>query len=240
MNNFTEKVLEVIKHEKPESKWKFKLKNYAIWLAGSLFILFGSLSTAVVIYMIANNDWAVSSQIATNKWQFILLAVPIYWVATIIILLLVAYYNFRHTSVGYRYKILTIIMSSIVASIIFGGLFYYLGLGHIIDKTFAERIPIYERFASPRRAMWVNPDDGRLAGKVIFIRSSNFDLIDFYNKRWLVEPIMTDEFLQEGQIIKIIGQKIDDDRFRAERILPFDIRGQFPGLFGSMGMHRSF
>lgn len=242
MNNLTEKVLEVIKNQKPESKWKFKIKNYSIWLIGLLFILFGSLSTAVVIYMIANNDWGISSQITPNKWQFILQSMPIYWMLTIILVVFVAYYNFRHTDTGYRYKLLTIVMASVIASIVFGAMFYYMGLGHVIDRTFAERIPIYERFASPRRAVWISPEEGRLAGKIIFIRSSNFDLVDFHNQRWLIEPVVISEFLKEGETIRMIGQKIDNNRFRADKIMPFDMHGRFPGSFGPgfMFMQQSF
>lgn len=238
MNSLTDKVLAVIKNEKPESKWKFKIKNYFIWLAGLLFVLCGSLSVAVVIYMVANNDWSVSNQITQNKWQFVLQSMPIYWLLTIMLVVFIAYYNFRHTDTGYRYKLLTIIMASVMTSIVFGGMFYYMGLGHVIDRTFAERLPIYERFASPRRAVWINPEDGRLAGKIIFIRSADFDLVDFHNQRWLIEPVIINEFLQEGEVIRIIGQKIDNNRFRADRIMPFDMHGKFPNSFGPIFMHQ--
>lgn len=240
MNNLTEKVFAIIKNTKPESKWKFKLKDQVIWLAGFLFVLIGSLAAAVVMYMIANNDWSLSSQIAPSKWQFMLQSLPIYWLLTIILLIFIAYYNFRHTSVGYRYQLLAIVLASVLASIIFGGLFYYLGFGHIIDHTFAERIPIYERFASPRRAMWISPENGRLAGKVMVIRSADFDLIDFHNNLWLIEPVMAGEFLKEGEIVRMIGQKIGDGQFRADRIMPFDMRGKFPEILGPGFMHRPF
>lgn len=231
MDNLADKVLNAIKDQKPESKWKFKIKNISVLIVGLLSVLIGSLSTAVVIYMIANNDWSLSSQITDNKIQFIFQTMPIYWLVVITILVFIAYYNFRHTSTGYRYKLFTIVFGSIIVSIVLGSIFYYIGLGQIIDKTFSENIPVYERFASPRRMMWVRPDDGRLAGRIVVVRGNDFDLVDFHNNYWLVETVFINESLLNGETVRMIGKKTGENKFQAERVMPFDMRGKFPGPF---------
>ena len=225
MENITEKVLGAIKDKKPRSKWEFKIKNYSIWASGVLAVLVGSMATAVVIYMIANNDWNIRHQININPLELVFMSMPFYWILTIIILVVVAYYNFRHTSTGYRYKLMTIVMGSVLVSIILGVLFYGIGLGHIIDKTFAERLPIYEKFASPRRSMWISPEDGRIAGKITFIESSYFKIIDFDNNNWIVEPVLGD--IKVFDVVRVIGEKTGEGNFRAKIIMPFDVRGQF-------------
>lgn len=228
MDNITNKVLNAIKGEKPSAKWKFIVKDYVIWAAGILSIIVGALSTAVTIYMITNNDWSLHTQISGSLWKFVLITMPYFWVLTIVLLIALAYYNFKHTKHGYHYKLLTIVMGSILVSIFLGLIFYSVGLGQIIDNAFVERIPIYEKFGSPRRMIWNQSENGRLAGKIIVVRAHDFDLIDLKKHNWTVDTsgdMMSSYLPMKGEMIKIIGVKIDEAHFRAENMFPFDVRG---------------
>ena len=240
MTNLSNKVLETIKHLKPKSKWRFLLQNYMIWIVGFLAIIVSSLSTAVIIYMLSNNDWDISNQIIPNKPLFILQTMPIFWIMALIFLISLAYINFRHTNTGYRYKLISIIVSCVVVSSIVGTAFFVLGFGHAIDRDFSERMPIYERFGSPRRMMWVDPIAGRLGGKVIRVDKNNFDLIDFNNKYWLVDSSSITDVMKKDDIIRIIGKQMEEDKFKANQILLFDRNGQFPGSQMPGFMHNSF
>jgi hypothetical protein len=232
MENITNKVLSAIKNKKPSSKWRFKLKDYTIWTTGILVVLVGSLATAVIIYMIANNDFGVRDQIGISFLELILMSMPLYWILVTMLLVVVAYYNFRHTSTGYRYKLMTIALGTVLTSIILGSVFYCVGLGQVIDKTFSERVPIYDRFGNPRKMLWVNPEEGRLAGKVIFVGSDDFKMVDFHGDDWVVEPILIN--LKEFDVISIFGEKTDHNHFRAKKIMPFDAHGKLKGLRGDM------
>jgi hypothetical protein len=232
MNNITEKVLDAIKGDKPEAKWKFRVHDYSLWLAGVASVIIGSLSMSVVIYMLANNDWDMGQQISGSALKFTLLTLPYVWVLVIGLLIILAYYNFRHTKHGYQYRLMTLVMGSILISIILGATFYLAGFGRVIDHTFATKVPIYERFANPRHMIWRQVDSGRLAGEVIAVRSGELDIIDFKKHDWVIN-IDDDTVLSvvpiPGGVIRIIGTKVHDGRFKADKIFPFDMSKGFIG-----------
>ena len=195
MDNIIDKVLKAIKDQKPQARWKFRLKDYALWLAGVLSVLIGSFSVSVAIYMLVNNDWLLGQQISGTFWAFIFATLPYFWLVAILFLTVLAYYNFRHTSEGYRYQLITLTLGSVLISLFLGAVFYYIGLGQMIDESLYKNIPSYERLASPRRAIWMDVAAGRLAGQVVAIRANDFDLVDFRHRLWGVELPLSSRFI---------------------------------------------
>lgn len=225
MENITDKIMEAIKDEKPKSKWKFTVHEWLMWSSVVLSVVVGSLAVSVILYMVFNNNWALGREISGSFIKFLFLTLPYLWILILVLLVLAAYYNLRHTKHGYKYQLLTLVMGTLLVSIVLGLVFYISGFGQIIDRNFSERLSIYERFASPHRMIWSQVDDGRLSGQVISVRSDRLNLLDVRQKDWVVE-LDDDTFLSvvpfEGGFIKVMGERIGNDQFKAYRILPFD------------------
>jgi hypothetical protein len=222
MKDITQKVLDVIKDQKPKSKLIFVVKEYYFWAMAILSIVIGALSTSVIIYMLINNNWNLYNQISGNFVSFLFATMPYFWIIVLVFLVFVSFYSFKKTKNGYHYKLVTVILGSILVSIILGVVFYFNGMGRIVDNTFAEKLSTYRQFASPQRKIWSQPEKGFLVGKIIEVENLNFILIDLKHQKWTVERHTSKYIPRQHEIVKIIGTKLDNNYFQAKRIILFD------------------
>lgn len=228
VSNISQETLDAIKekHIKPKPKWEFVLKEYLIWLFAGLSFLVGALAVAVIIHMVRSNDWDLYDRVSDNLLSFILATLPYAWLLLLAIFIALVYYNFKHTKNGYRFSFRLLVVSSFLASIFMGIFFYNIGLGWTIDRAFSAQLPFYERMMFHRRMIWDNPARGFLAGKIISdLGGGNFRLRDLDNKTWLIhEPNSSSsprKLFKEREMIKIIGETMDNSNFRAKQIRPW-------------------
>lgn len=225
--NLSQKVFEKIKEKKiqPKSKWKFLLKNYFIWTAGVFFVFIGALSFSVIIYMLNNNGWGEYKYINDNLLSFVFLSLPYFWILLLFIFVFMADFYLRNTKNGYRYKLPVIVSVTIFLSFLFGLLFNQIGVGQAIDDVLAKNAPLYEEVINPRVKMWHKPQSGIISGVVLSeVFEKDFELRDIENKNWviLIEDV-ENHFLskaKKGDFIRIIGDKISENIFKAQRIMP--------------------
>lgn len=213
------------KHITLKPRWTFLLKDYFIWIISVLSLAVGSLAFSVIIFLVKNNDWDVYEYINDSLLQFIILSLPYFWIAFLIIFVLVAHYNFKHTKKGYRFKLHTIVISSVLLSIFFGAILYNIGVGQAIDEVFANKVPYYEKFFQTRKMRWLGVENGFLAGKITDITDkTKFRVVDMSGHTWDIsvekDAIMPLVDIKADNHIRMIGEKISEDQFRAERILP--------------------
>lgn len=207
----------------PIPRWKLVMKNILMWVFGILALFVGSLAFAVILYMVSENEWGLYSENKSNPASFILTTLPYFWILLVIIFTLAARLYIRHTKKGYKFSVPLVAGGSIGASILLGSVFYFTGLGNIIDKTFEEQVPLYARYLSPHHRPWLHPEEGLLAGKIIEIEENEIIIIDIDDEEWdvvLVEDAEDDyEELELYMFIRMIGETVDDHVFEAEHIL---------------------
>lgn len=222
--DLSKEVLQKIKDLRPTPKWQFLLKDYTVWGFSVLLLIIGSLAFSVIIFLVANNDWVVYENINDSLLEFILLTLPYVWIALLGIFIIIADYNFKHTKRGYKYGLQTIVISSIVISIIFGSILYNFGVGQAIDRVFEQKIPFYPKMIFQKHKMWIQPEKGLVAGVIVEMDIENLELKDIQGNIWKVDikevklPPMFE--LEQGMQIKIAGEKLENDIFKALRILP--------------------
>lgn len=232
--DISQKVLDRIKDKKiePKAKWQFLLKDSIIWVLFGLSIFIGALATAAAIFNIKFSDWDIYDRAPGGRFSFLLEVMPYFWLVILILLVVVAYYNFKHTKKGYKYNFVGIILLSLVASLVLGGASYGLGLGEKMEYRATRHLPFYKGLEDRRMQMWKKDPEGLLAGKIIKVYEERFDLEDLKNKLWEVETenteIMPMVILQEGEMIRMIGKRQDGQIFVAERIMPWERPGM-PG-----------
>ncbi len=226
-NTLDKKIIKAIKEKKltPRPRWQFLLKNYLIWGGGVSSLLFGSLAFAMILFMLLNNDWRMYEHISGSLLKFIILTAPYFWLLFLLVFIMVAYFNLKHTKKGYRYSLLSIIIGSIALSMFLGGGLYVAGLGQKIDDILGKRAPFYERFINRRMGMWANPDRGLLTGVLIDKISDNeFVLLDMERKEWLIlmnkATFAPEMILATGTPIRLMGKLLEESIFEVTRIMP--------------------
>jgi hypothetical protein len=229
--NISQKVLEEIKNKKiaPTARWRFLLHDYFLWAVLAVSIAIGSFASSVIIYMIRNNDWEIYEK-SGGLLNFVIYTLPYFWLIILALIIFLIEYNLRHTKRGYRFEMIGILVSSVALSVIFGGALYKSGFGQRIEMFTAKKMPFYQAFTDHRQLVWNQPDRGLLAGEVVMIENNGqFMLIDLVEKKWRVvgediefrrvEPLVI------GHWVRVVGEKINNDIFRAVQVRPW--MGQF-------------
>jgi len=188
------------------------LKNIAIWSVVAVSIFVGSLSSAVLIFMIRYNDWGLLPYVSGHKLRFLLTGLPYFWLLSIILLAVVGFYNLKHTKKGYRYSVLIVVAVTVGGSILLGAVFHSVGWGQAIDNKLSDSVPLYRDHLDPRRQLWNSADRGFLAGTIITFGSGQvFTLRSVDGLEWQVEysraRIIGPTELEVDMPVKIIGKR---------------------------------
>jgi hypothetical protein len=208
-------------HITPKPKWEFMLRSYFGWFLVFVSLLIGALAVSVVIFMFDNNQWDLYDHISGNMLAFILATLPYFWLIILMAFIYLIYLNFKNTQHGYKYSAFLVILAGVLISIIFGFIFYNLGLGQTIDDIFAQRAPLYNQIINRRPKLFYHPNEGILPGKIIeIINPEQFTLDDFNRQEWLVAKDMRilDLPLHEGQAVILIGEQTDEFEFHANDV----------------------
>lgn len=223
--DLSKKIFDAIKEKKitPKPRWEFLLKNYIVWSLGIISLIIGSLAVSVIIFMFKYSDIAIYEKINNNFFEFVVINLPYFWIIFMALFIIVADYNFKQTQKGYRYKLSTIILSSIIISMFFGSTLYALGSGKMIDDIMSRKAPFYPELINRGIKNWDNPEAGKLIGIVAGIRDNDLDLITHDQKEWVVfyneEQVLSEEDIKVGEPVRIIGEKQEDNIFKAEKLL---------------------
>lgn len=216
-------------HVEPKPRWTFLLKNYIFWGLGIIALVVGSVATSVIIFTLANSDWDVYHYLNGSLWKNVIIMLPYLWFVFFGLFAYAAYYNIRHTKHGYRYGLSTVIFSTLAVSIIIGFGIYHLGFSHTIDNSLGKLG--HRPFLEKERQMLVQPEKGILAGVVTSAEEDgSFKFKDFNGKEWTVSDSELREyhkmFLENASEIIIIGEKTNDDNFKACALRPMRIHGE--------------
>lgn len=220
MSKISEKVLEQIDACKicPKPKWHFLLRNYVVWTAFIITVILGSLSFSVIVEMLATGDWDIYKYSGKSFLEFCLLIFPVSWMIFLIIFAFLAYYNWKHTKHGYRYRTYAIMLLSVGASGVLGFVLYNVGLGKKVDAMATRSVPFYHKSKDEaKESLWLQPDRGLLSGEIVEINDEkNFIIKDSSGNTWDVQ--ITEETIKhecckrKGKSVRIIGKKQKGDQ----------------------------
>lgn len=206
-------------------RWHFILKSYVFWSLLVFSVFLGSLSFSVIMHIMNLNDMQVYVQMHDNLIDSTVMMMPYFWLISIAIFSLVAYCNWKHTKLGYRFKRRWIVLSSVFLSAFIGSIMYVGGMGNGVDNLMSQNMNFYhESKRSARSEIWMHPENGFLVGKIVDFDVSNNCIIikDENGKNWNVNDMdvsaKSKTELRKGKIVKIIGEKKDDNYFRASEI----------------------
>lgn len=227
MTKFSEDILGKIKDERicPRPKWCFLLKSSVFWFLLILSMILGSLSFSVIIHFLTYGDLDMLGHLHGNFITSAVMLLPYFWILSLLVFASVAYINWRHTKLGYRFRRRWIFFSSIVVSGFLGSMLYALGMGNEIDVMMARAMPFYDKSKHvARQEIWLRPENGFLVGKIIEVDSVEKIIIirDEKGRVWSVVEkeigVTPETFIRKGKIVKIIGTKEGEYEFVAREI----------------------
>lgn len=227
MSHISKNIINKIKEGqlKPTHKWVVKCKHSIIWGIFALSVVFGSIALSIIFFQFSDADFSTYRQMNNSTAEFILLVLPYFWMILMVVFLGLAYRYFRNTKTGHRYSMFAISVFSLSLSLVLGSLLYASGFTGKLESLFYE-IPNYEKLQVGKRIMWQRPQRGTLAGVIVKVEDDKiFVLRDLKEQTWSVDAgsaqIRNDLILRANEHIKMIGESLGGQQFRAQIILPW-------------------
>ena len=229
MTDISKNTLDKIKKEnvRPIPKHYFFLRRSVLWTLFGLSILLGSIASGLIIFLLTHFEWDVYHQLGHSLIGFVLLVFPYFWLIFMLGFSIFAYIFFRRTDQGYRHKTAWIVLLSILFSVLGGAMLFETELPERLESVFQQNIPFYHGLEVHRQKVWMSPNQGLLAGKIISVRSNDIILLEDLNgMRW---DVYIGSALWRGRLspvenlkIKIIGHMKGDSLFIAKEIRPWE------------------
>jgi len=232
MSKITDKILDTIKskHIAPKPRWHFVLRQIMLWFVTVISIIVGSLSFSAILFRVVNNDWEILRFINKSPITHAINTLPYIWIIILLIFIGLAYYNTLHTKGAYKHRAYYLVLISVVISLVLGGIFYAIGFGPCVHD-FSNKITYIKEVMHNRQSFWMAESDGLIAGEVIHMLSGvgMFGVEDLNDKYWIIRPgneyypPPRDFVIEEGAMIKIFGEKIDEEIFEAKKVFPYEM-----------------
>lgn len=222
MNKLAKKILKKIEHQalKPRPQWLFILRNILLWLLLLLWIVIGSLASAMIIDYLRFNDWQLAWQLGHH---LIIRSLPLFWLLTLLVTILIIRNYFRKTRHGYRHSIIRITIDGLIISLLLGSLIAYSGLGKEINQNLAQK-PLYHRL-NCQDHLWHQPNQGLLVGQIVNHTATSLQMVAFDNSLWTItidsNTIQPTTPIKISQPVKVIGQITGPQIFAAKEIRPY-------------------
>jgi hypothetical protein len=227
MTKLSEGIVGKIKQDNiaPAPRWHFLLKSYVFWGLLVISILLGSLSFSVIAHLVAIGDFDIFLYLQKNIMTSVVMLLPYFWLMSLAIFALVAYYNWKHTRLGYRFKRRWIFISSVVISTTLGSIFYAFGMGNAIDRIMVRALPFYDLSKhSARNELWLQPENGLIMGKIVSVddATNQITIQDVQGNNWNIDENeilpMIGEPIRKGKIVKVVGKKSGKNNFTAKEV----------------------
>jgi heme/copper-type cytochrome/quinol oxidase subunit 2 len=222
-NKLIEKIRE--SQVKPIPRWHYRLKDIATWLVFLFCILFGALAFSVILFAIQQVDFNMVSHVSHSHVELILVLVPVFWIISLVIFLVIAIFSLKYSKKGYKYTVLSLMSFSTALSILLGTVFFISGGGVWLEHAFAARVSNYESIQERKMRVWSGPDTGSLSGTILSASDVTIELQDFQGKTWQVDyqdaDIVPAVGIIDGEKIKMTGKMTSENTFKADKLRPW-------------------
>ena len=229
MKDFSKDILHTIKQKRiePLPHWVFFVRQVGLVGAFLLSVLVGGVSVSVILFSLSDiADANMGRMMRMHPGPFMLTYLPYVWVAAMVAFGIAAYVEMRHIKTGYRYRAVTILGASFLASLVLGGFLHAVGAGQFVDRRIADAVPQYRGLDARKMHLWMRPQEGMLAGRIVSgSATTTFVLEDFSGAQWTVES--TDAALRgsiegvPGERVRVAGSIVRPGVFRATDLFPW-------------------
>ncbi len=212
----------------PESKTVANLRKFGFWLPVILALVFGSLASAGMFFVLMNGDWDLLGRFGAG---FIVRSMPYFWLFFLVVFVLLGEFSYAKTTIGYRYGPVKVIITYVLSTMLLGGVFLSLGGGALFERAMSVR-GIMRDIMFNQTEVWSHPDQGLLSGTIKDIGTSTLRLVDFSGVEWSVDTqhalIRGRVQLENGEAVKLLGT-MTASGFAASEIRPWVGNGSMRG-----------
>jgi NADH:ubiquinone oxidoreductase subunit 5 (subunit L)/multisubunit Na+/H+ antiporter MnhA subunit len=206
----------------PRPRWHFLLKRSVFWFVASISVLLGAVAIAVMIFVFFDYDEETQQYLDQVSVGHILLTIPYLWLIVLAFLIFLTHLGIKHTKGGYRYSVLQVAVTASVFSVVLGAAMNEFGVGEKIDGYLNEVVPYYDSLEYTSKDQWSQPRNGLLGGTVVSVVDQN-DIVleDFQHQQWKLDVSEIQEdlpFLEQGDVVKIVGKDIGNSIFKVEEL----------------------
>lgn len=213
------------KHLRPLPRWRFIFREVLLWCLFLIFLVVASISVAFIMLEFFNADWDLHNRLAGSLVDYIIVIFPYFWLLCLSVVIVLAYYNFSLTRRGYKYGLLWIALGTVFLSVLLGAVMYVTNLGQYLDEVADHYLPKQKMPLNKQHQLWNQPENGLLGGSVVFVALPRFfELKAFDDRHWLIVVSnyrVPQFFIKNGEMVKIIGRKMNDNTFNAHEIRPW-------------------
>jgi len=199
-------------HIKPHSRWHFLYQESFMWSFWLLSIIVGAFATAVILYVMKHRHFAPYFATHDSFFWFVVDALPYIWFILLVLMVLIAVYNIKCTTRGYRHSLPTILFSSLAFSVVIGTVLQSLGFGFAVDRMLGTHMPLYISQQKFDERLWQSPLEGRLIGRQVLSTvapTSTIVFEDIDGNRWnfCVSELSEREreLLASKQMVRMVG-----------------------------------
>lgn len=229
MKDLSNKIIQSIEDQavRPVPRWQYAAKKILFWIMSVLLVFFSALALALAVYLIQSIDWRVYAMFGYgNMLVFILNAFPYAFIFLLAVFLISAYYFYRKTPKGHKINVSTLVLLLVFLGLGAASMLHILGINREAYFQLA-RMPFYHQMMFTKEREWSHPDRGLLWGEVVSVSRNDFSLRDMSGKNWKVaydnSTFFEDRiYSDQGQNVKIIGQRNGIDNFQAKKVQKWD------------------
>lgn len=160
---------------RPRSRIFFRSRECGLWLAWLVSVIVGAAAVAVTAYATISVHYALYEAVYDNFLTAFVDALPYFWLAIFAVVAAMAVYNVSHTRYGYRWRPVSLLGSSVVASVVIGMTLFAAGYGFLLDQNLGTWSPYYTSQEEMRLALWQMPEEGRMVGTMIVVDDESFN-----------------------------------------------------------------
>lgn len=209
----------------PYPKWRFVLVKMLHTAGFVLCVISGAAAFSIVLFAVQQTDFDLLGHIGHSRMEAILALLPLLWIVVSVLAVLVAMYGIRYSERGYKFTLARQFGYSAVLSILLGTLGFISGGARVLEHTFDTELSLYESIQEKKVRLWMAPEEGRLAGRIVGVDKEVLNLQDFEGNSWkvyihgaFVAPIVE---LEPGEEVKVFGNKSGSAEFLATDIRPW-------------------
>ncbi len=229
MDNLTEKIINKIKENevKPVPRWHFVIKRIFLWVPGIICTLIGGISVYAIMYGTSHNGWEFRRFTHQSNYEFLVDTLQYIWILSFVLFYIFTINLIRITKDGYKYKISSILLISFLTSVIIGTSVFIL----INTSTMKYSFGFEGQIKNEQRLHWSFPEKGRVLGLITDIKENNYIIVkDQEGNEWNlnIEQIPADikNNIEEGDIIRVLGEITEKNNFTACAIFPWDFENE--------------
>lgn len=190
--------------------WRFAVADAAFWGAWIAATALGGVAAAVTFHDVVSARWDLYEATHSNFWTFAIDAAPWVWLGSLALFVPIGVLAMRATRRGYRRKVPVALGLSALLSVAAGAVLYSAGVGRAIDAMLPSRGAIVVSARGVDAGIWLQPERGRIAGKVSGAAGDGFFTVESWDGgSWRVASSSVDpddlRLLADGAEVRVLG-----------------------------------